>query len=160
MESLGLDWKILIAQIVNFCILFFILNKLLYKPLIKALDARNKKISDSVKNSQEIEERLKKIEEKESKLLADARNKAKTEKAAIVDLGRKEKEKILEDAKISAQKVVDKAMQRLQEKEKDVINSISDEYIEKITDRLYKKMSVSGKKGKFPILSSLVNNAK
>ncbi len=159
MESLGLDLKILVAQVVNFGILFFILKKLLYKPMIKALDARNKKISDSVKNSEKIEERLKKIEEKESELMATAREKAKAEKSAIIELGIKEKEKILSDAKASAEKVADKALQRLQEKEKEMINSISDEYIEKITDRLYKKISVSGEKGKFPVLKSLIKNA-
>ena len=37
MEALGLDWKLLVAQMVNFGLLFFVLKKVLYKPLIKAI---------------------------------------------------------------------------------------------------------------------------
>lgn len=160
MESLGLDWKILIAQVVNFTVLYFVLKKILYKPLIKVLDDRNKKITDSVKNSQKIEEELNKIEEKEAKILAGARERARGEKQEIIELAGREKAKIIEEAKVSAQKIAEKAAQRLQEKEKEMADSISAKYVEEIADKLYEKMYASGKKGKFPILNNFINNAK
>jgi F-type H+-transporting ATPase subunit b len=160
MESLGLDWKILVAQILNFAVLYFVLKKILYKPLMKALDERNKKIRESVKKSEEIENRLQKIEEKELAILAKAREKAKTEKQEIIELGNKEKEVIIESAKESAQKVTEKALERLKEKEKEMADSVSDKQIEKIADKLYKKMSASGKRGNFPILKEFIDNAK
>ena len=42
--KLGIDWRLLIAQLVNFVILFTALTFLLYKPLIAALDKRRAKV--------------------------------------------------------------------------------------------------------------------
>ena len=39
--ALGLDWKILIIQSINFLILFFILEKLFFKPFVQAFKERS-----------------------------------------------------------------------------------------------------------------------
>ena len=38
LNDLGVDWHLLIAQIVNFVILLWILNRFLYKPLLKKIE--------------------------------------------------------------------------------------------------------------------------
>jgi len=55
MEALGLDIRLLVAQLINFGLLIFLLNKFLYKPLIKMLDDRKKKIAEAAENSIKIE---------------------------------------------------------------------------------------------------------
>jgi len=43
-----LDWFTVIAQVVNFLILVWLLKKLLYKPILDAIDAREKHIADQL----------------------------------------------------------------------------------------------------------------
>ena len=105
-------------QVVNFGVILFLLNKILYKPVLKLLDDRAKKINDGMylaeKNIKEAgeTEKLKKAElakarkeasaiivlaEKDAKAKADAiiieaRAKAKAEAVAILDRANKEVE--------------------------------------------------------------------
>lgn len=108
MEGLGIDPKLLIAQIVNFLVLLFILNKFLYKPILKFFDERRKKIEEGLLNSQKIEGRLAKIEEQQKEIIRQAR----LEAARIINESKKggeqEKEKILEVARQKAKEEVQK----------------------------------------------------
>ena len=54
MEAIGINVPGLITQLVSFLILFFILSKLLYGPISKALDERSNRIKERVE--QEIAE--------------------------------------------------------------------------------------------------------
>ena len=54
--ALGIDLKILIAQLVNFLLLYFLLSKFAFGPLGKILEERRKRIEESEKRAQEIEQ--------------------------------------------------------------------------------------------------------
>ena len=41
--KLGIEWKLLLAQGLNFILLLIILRKFLYKPILKMLDERRAK---------------------------------------------------------------------------------------------------------------------
>ena len=86
-DKLGIDLKLLIAQIVNFVILLVILTKLIYKPLLKLLDDRKKMIAKTVDDSKRIEDRLAAIEADRDKVLANASKEA----MVIVERAKKEK---------------------------------------------------------------------
>jgi F-type H+-transporting ATPase subunit b len=58
LSSLGVHWTSLLAQIVNFGILAFVLTKLVYKPLIKSLEDREQVIKQIGENSQKTESLL------------------------------------------------------------------------------------------------------
>ena len=47
----GLDLKLFIVQLINFGIVVFILTKLLYKPVLKAIDERRLVIEEGVNNA-------------------------------------------------------------------------------------------------------------
>ena len=70
--KLGIDWKLLIAQIVNFFILLFILWKFVYRPVLDMLEKRSKTIEKGVRDAKQSEEQLKKIEELREKKFAEA----------------------------------------------------------------------------------------
>lgn len=98
-EKLGFDLKLLLAQIVNFFILFFVLKTLLYKPILNVLDKRKKMIEKNVEDTRKIEERLKQLEEEKKEILS----KASKEAMAVLDHAKKtateEHDKILAKAK-------------------------------------------------------------
>ncbi len=112
-HSLGIEWKLLIAQIINFGILAFVLFKLVYKPLLKVLDERTEMVRDAAEKSSSIDARLAEIKELEEKVLAEARaNGAKLIKDA--EISAKELRNKLEiDAHTHAEKIVKEAEARI-----------------------------------------------
>lgn len=50
--ALGIDWKLLLAQLVNFGVVLFVMWKWVYTPLLKAIDARTAKIDKGLKDAE------------------------------------------------------------------------------------------------------------
>lgn len=72
MSDFGVQPILLLAQIVNFLVLLFILQKLLYKPVLKVLEERKRKIEESLANALEIERRLEQTTQEEQKRILEA----------------------------------------------------------------------------------------
>lgn len=141
MESLGLDFKILIAQIINFGLLLFILKRVLYKPVIDLLDQRRKKIEETLENSKKAEERLIQIEEKQKEILQQAQQRAENEREEMLKLTRLEKQRILQEARDSAAKEAEKGILRIKESEAEATLRIKARVSKKVVDELVKKLT-------------------
>ena len=69
LTKLGIDYRLLIAQFVNFLILFLILRLFVFKPVLKILKDRQKKVKASLLKAEKIEQEWEKFKQaKESKL--------------------------------------------------------------------------------------------
>src|SRR3989344_2699210 len=94
-----------IFQIVNFTILLFLLRKYLYRPILKILESRSKKIHDGLEAAEKSIEEREKLEREKRKILLEA------EKSAA---------EILEGARLRAQKfektLSEKADEEMQKK--------------------------------------------
>lgn len=88
LTKLGIDLKLLLAQIVNFLILFFVLKKLVYKPLLGLMDKRKKMIEKGVEDTKKIEERLVRLEEEKKEIL----DKAASSAIAIIEKAKAQSE--------------------------------------------------------------------
>ena len=73
LHSLGINWSVMIAQIVNFAILLFILGRFVYKPVMRMLDERREGIADAARREKQIAEKLSGMASEREKLLAEAR---------------------------------------------------------------------------------------
>ena len=100
LNEFGIQPTLLIAQIVNFLIILFLLKKFFYKPIIKLLDDRKKKIEESLKNAELIEERLKQTEEKSAQIIEESRRNSQN----LIAESKKEANRILTQAAIEARK--------------------------------------------------------
>ncbi|MBI2042375.1 MAG: F0F1 ATP synthase subunit B [Candidatus Nealsonbacteria bacterium] len=119
LEALGIDWKLLLFQIINFLLLMFILKKVLYKPMLSFLENRSKKIEEGLAKAEKFEAEWQKIKEAEKERIAEVEKKATQmmEKARI-DAVAREKE-ILELAQQKSLKIIDEAKKEIsREKEK------------------------------------------
>ena len=76
-EKLGIDWRLLIAQIINFFILLFVLYRFAYKPIIRVLHKRTETIEKSLSDAKKIEQNLAESEKKQSEILTRSRLEAK-----------------------------------------------------------------------------------
>lgn len=127
LNALGLDVKILIAQLLNFSILLFVLYKFAYKPMFKLLDDRKNKIEKGVENAKKAEERLLEISEKEQDVL----KKAKKEVALMLSKAHKQAEEregeIVERAKEKIAEVIKGEKQKIQKERDQSIKDIKKE---------------------------------
>lgn len=104
-HNLGIDWKILLAQIVNFAILFFALKKFAYKPVLKVLNERRIKIEEALARSKSIDERMAEIETLKENVLAEARRESHEIIKKAEESARKMHESALQEARRASEKV-------------------------------------------------------
>ncbi|MEK9151227.1 MAG: F0F1 ATP synthase subunit B [Patescibacteria group bacterium] len=81
MANLGIDWKLLLAQAINFLVLLFILRRFAYKPMLDFLEKRSVRIEQGLKDAEAAQQKLAEMEAKEKETLSVARSEAR----AIVD---------------------------------------------------------------------------
>ncbi len=96
-------------QMVNFIVLIFVLNILLYKPILKIIDKRNRQLEESdeeVKGLQEtVDQRMAEYEEK----VRQAKLAALDQKKIVQQEGSGEGEKIIEEAKNNISRIIEES---------------------------------------------------
>src|SRR5688572_11227536 len=98
LDQFGVDWRLLIAQFVNFAILLFILKIILYKPILKMLEDRKNRIAEAEENAASIEKRLEKIEKEREKTIS----KASDEATKLLEEATKSSAEIIAEAHVKA----------------------------------------------------------
>lgn len=156
MESLGLDIKLLLAQIINFGIMFFILSKFVFKPISKLIEERKKKIEEASVNSQKIEDRLLKLEEKEKSVLKKAEDLGLKKREEMFDLAEKQKEEMLNEARLLAEKEFQKATERIRAQEVEVYEAVKGKIMSEMVPEVVKKLSEKSKRDKYPVLKNIL----
>jgi len=127
MEALGIDLFTLIVQIVNFVILLFILKKVLYKPLLKAISERQKMLTSietreksigilEATSEQKRKELLKSAQEEGVNLLKEAEFKAEEKRKAIIDKANIEAKDLIKKASAEADKIEKITKKEMEEK--------------------------------------------
>jgi F-type H+-transporting ATPase subunit b len=97
-NALGIDWKILLAQLINFALIFFVLKKFAWKPILVFLEKRQKEIESGLTKTQEAQVMLAQSEVDKEKVLAKAREEADK----IIKNSRAEAKMLIEEAKKTA----------------------------------------------------------
>lgn len=141
-QKLGIDWKLLIAQIINFLILLFVLYRFAYKPILSLMHKREKKIEDSLKNADKIQKELVDLEEKKAKEIQEARIKSQ----AIIDQASKSGDKLKEELKAEAKKeseeIVKKAKEEIEIAKNKMVSDAKKEVAEmvvSVSEKIIKK---------------------
>jgi F-type H+-transporting ATPase subunit b len=104
MNQLGIEWRILIAQLISFSIVFIALWKLAYKPIFAMLQTRQEKIAEALANAEKIKGDVARTEAERQKILADAGDRANK----LIDEGRQAAARVREQ---EAQKAIAAAEQ-------------------------------------------------
>jgi F-type H+-transporting ATPase subunit b len=68
----GVNWKLLLAQGVNFAVLLVALSYFLYKPILRIIDERREKIAEGVKTAEAASSRLAEAKVKGDELVGNA----------------------------------------------------------------------------------------
>lgn len=102
LTAFGIDGKLLIAQAVNFGVLFVALTYLLYKPTMKTLDERRAKVAKGVLDAEEAEKKLAEADVTVGEKLKGAESEAEGIVASAREAGASEKARIVKDAETRA----------------------------------------------------------
>lgn len=150
LKEFGVDPLLLAAQVVNFSILLFLLKRFLYGPILKVLDTRKRKIEESLKNAEEIELRLTKVNEDiekmmaktikdEEKIIAEAKEAA----SRLIAEQREMSDELLNKARIQATQIVSDERVKLEAELKNNFASLVAVSLEKV---LGKKVTTDQRK--------------
>ncbi len=123
----GINWKLFLAQMINFGIVLFVLWKWVWKPVTSNMEERTKKIEESLINADRITEEKTEFEAwKETEM-----GKARQEATAIISEAKTQaetvKNDILEKAKLEQQALLEKGARELtQQKEQAIADAKSE----------------------------------
>lgn len=106
LNNLGINGKLLLAQIINFLVLLFVLYKFAYGPVLKLLSERTSKIEKGLKDAEDAQKKLIEITEKEKAVLTKARKQAQEIVAGAEEVAVKNKEEIIVAAKEQSEKIL------------------------------------------------------
>lgn len=113
--ALGIDWRLLILQIIAFLLLVFLLGKFVYPWLMKSVDERQAGIEAAAKATAEAQKAAEDNKEAVAELLADARKEAgeiigtaKLESAELLSASEQKAKKVAERIVADAQNQLDK----------------------------------------------------
>ena len=124
LSQLGIDWKALLGQAINFFILLAVLTFFVYKPLIEVIKKRNAKIKEGLDKAEEADVRLKEIDVIGKEKIKEAENtsiniiKATEKKAKILD---QELQKKNEEKQLKLQKETEVQLKKQLEDNKKVV---------------------------------------
>lgn len=118
LDTLGIDWRLLIAQVVNFGILLFVLHRFAYRPILKVLGDRRERIAKALTDAKAVEERSARSEEERRERLAHAEEEANIILAETRQQAEQLRTRMFEDAQAELAAVrLDAATQAKQMKE-------------------------------------------
>ena len=96
LNTFGLEWPKFLAQLILFIIVYFVLKKFAFGPIIAMLEQRRKLIEEGQLNAQKIKQQLAEAEQRHTEILQKANQEA---------------QKLIDSARESASLVADRKMQ-------------------------------------------------
>lgn len=126
--KLGIDWKLLVAQLVNFGLLLLILHRFVYKPLLGVLEKRASTIEKSLADARAIEERLKEAEQSKSDILIKARQEAAVLMEEVARLAEQRRVTALEKAKQEVAQVIEDAKAEIAREKQAMLSKAKEQF--------------------------------
>src|SRR3990167_1544212 len=154
-NNFGLDPLLLGAQIVNFLIIFFILKRFAYKPVLDILKKREDSIKEGLRQAEEGKKMLKDSQKRAEKRITDARNHAielakgteENAKRQVEKMRTAAREQIMQEARESekgvAIKVSELAVDFLQKSMQDVFGEKEQEEMMEVAIGKIKKIGLT-----------------
>jgi len=127
MDLLVPDLGLFVWNLLGFLILYFILKKTAWKPILKSLNEREKGIADSLATAERVKTEMVQLKSENEALLAKARE----ERAMLLKEARETKEKIIneakEQAKLEAGKVITDAQAAIEQQKMAALTEVKNQ---------------------------------
>ena len=130
LADLGINPPVLIAQIVNFAILLGLLYLVAYKPIMRMLDERSRKIGEGMEQAEAVKEKASLADEEIKKQFEVASRDGQEKIARAVRIGDELKQKAQGEAKQEAEALLSRARSEIQQERDDAIGELRQEFAE------------------------------
>lgn len=111
LNNFGFEPILFLAQIINFLIIYWLLKKFLYKPVLKMLAERKQRIAQGLKDADESARLLEQTLQKEEKVLKDAQEKAKK----LIEDAKAQSDLMLKQSELETKKKVEEMLEDARE---------------------------------------------
>jgi F-type H+-transporting ATPase subunit b len=161
LKTFGVDPILLGAQIVNFLIIFYLLKRFLYKPVLGMLKTREDKIKEGVKQAEEARLALQRTLDEEKKILTKAHDEAKLLIADTKTQALEVSKEVEENTKKQAEKILLDARAQIEQDSKRMEQELGEKISVLAKDMLTKSLQgVIGEKEQKQIIEKAVKNIK
>ncbi len=124
MEGLGINLPTLVAQIVNFTILLGLLYLVAYKPIMRMLDERSRKIKESMDQTEFIKEQATNAEEAVKQQLETAGKEGQEVIAQAVRTGEEMRREAQQEARQEAESLIARARVEIQRERDEALDEL------------------------------------
>lgn len=162
MELITPGFGLLFWMVISFLIVWAILKKFAWKPILNALKNREKSIENALHSAEKVKAEMEKLQADNQKLLAEAR----VERDRILRDAREMKDRIIEEAKTLAQaegkKQIDVARESINNEKKAALKEIKD-VVAVLSLQVAEKMlreKLSGQASQGEYIDKLLNDIK
>lgn len=76
LEHFGVDWRLFLAQIVNFLVIAYVFKRFLYKPILSTIKRRQELIEKGLKDAEKAGRALENAQEEQDKIVESASREA------------------------------------------------------------------------------------
>ncbi len=142
LASLGINLPTLVAQIVNFIILFGLLYLVAYKPIMRMLDERSRRVKESMEQTEFIKQQAERAEEETKKRIEEAGREGQELVARAVRTGEEVRRQAQGEARQDAETLITRARVEIQRERDEAIDELRKEFAdltimaaEKVIDR-------------------------
>ncbi len=138
LAKLGVEWKLLLAQGVNFAVLFFVLKRFAYKPMLDFLASRAERIEQGIKDATEAKEKLESVLVEEKEILKKAREEARQVVADAEAEAKKRASVREQETETKIQQLLSENEARLNEERAKMLRDVKGELAELVTQSVEK----------------------
>jgi len=127
-EGLGINLPTLLAQIINFAILLGLLYLVAYKPIMRMLDERSRRVKESMEQTELIKQQAERAEEEVKKQIEAAGKEGMEIIARAMHTGEEMRQKAQQEAKQDAESLVVRARVEIQRERDGAIDELRKEF--------------------------------
>ena len=149
----------IIAQIINFLILFFLFKKLLASKITNAIEERRRLNAKLIKADEEYEKMIQEAQQESKKITQEWLEKKEALIAEAGSIAAKRKEELLEDAHMQCKLLVDNAQRDAQTMQADLEKDF-EQWVKQTTISVVKKLLSSDKDLQSSYLDTLIKEIK
>jgi len=161
MEQLGINWKLMVAQVINFILLFIVFKKFVFKPFLDAIKKQKKQEKEALDKIETYEAKEKELYEKKLGLekeyeerLKKTYNKVKRETAEIKKQTIKEAQREAEELRKQNLELIEsekkKMLQQVKQEAMHIALVLTEKALSEVTDEELQKEIVKNVTEKLP----------
>lgn len=126
--NLGFNWSALIAQLINFTVLFGLLYFVAYKPLMRMFDERSRRVKESLEQTEQIKEQAEMAEKETVKRIQEASKEGQKIIQKAEQAGEEIRQKAQQDAEKQSEKIIKRAQAEIKQERDEAVSELKRQF--------------------------------